>query len=194
MRTDPSHGADFQSRGLKTAPCEGSVSSPLTELLSIMCKQSSKLVQPPNSHTFSQNPGLNNWCIIVGSLLYEPQGKHNKSPEHPCYSQDCSGDSASSDIHSRRLLVVEPRGVEPLSEDQKTRASPSAVCILTFPPPDSHRQDSGFSSFIKSHRPQSLRRLVPCFYDADGLRRRRLRVDDRRLSGESYVIVVVSSF
>ena len=88
---------------------------------------------------------------------------------------------------------VEPRGVEPLSEDQKTRASPSAVCVLTFPPPDSPRQDSGFSSFIKSHRPQSLRRLVPCFFDADDLRRRRLRVDDRRLSGESYVIVVVSS-
>jgi len=90
--------------------------------------------------------------------------------------------------------VVEPRGVEPLSEDQKTRASPSAVCDLTFPLPDSRRQDSGFSSFIKSRRPQSFGRLVPCYYDADGLRRRRLRVDDRRLSGESYVIVVVSSF
>ena len=95
---------------------------------------------------------------------------------------------------NQRCWVVEPRGVEPLSEDQKTRASPSAVCVLTFPPPGSRRQDSGFSSFIKSRRPQSLRRLVPCFYDADGLRRRRLRVDDRRLSGESYVIVVVSSF
>ena len=95
---------------------------------------------------------------------------------------------------NQRCWVVEPRGVEPLSEDQKTRASPSAVCVLTFPPPDSHRQDSGFSSFIKSHRPQSFGRLVPCYYDADGLRRRRLRVDDRRLSGESYVIVVVSSF
>ena len=89
--------------------------------------------------------------------------------------------------------MVEPRGVEPLSEDQKTRASPSAVCILTFPPPNSHRQDSGFSSFIKSHRPQSLRRLVPCIYDADDLRRRRLRVDDRRLGGDCYVTVVVSS-
>ena len=89
---------------------------------------------------------------------------------------------------------VEPRGIEPLSEDQKTRASPSAVCVLTFPPPGSRRQDPGFSSFIKSRRPQSLRRLVPCYYDVDGLRRRRLRVDDRRLSGESYVIVVVSSF
>ena len=88
--------------------------------------------------------------------------------------------------------MVEPRGVEPLSEDQKTRASPSAVCVLTFPLPDSHRQDAGFSSFIKSRRPQSLRQLVPCYYDADGLRGRTLRVDDRRLSGESYVIVVVS--
>ena len=88
--------------------------------------------------------------------------------------------------------VVEPRGVEPLSEDQTNRASPSAVCVLTFPPPISRRQDTGFSSFIKSGRPQSLSRLVPCYYDVDGLRGRTLRVDDRRLSGESYVIVVVS--
>ena len=81
----------------------------------------------------------------------------------------------SSDFSS----VVDPRGVEPLSEDQTTRASPSAVCVLTFPPEDARRQAASFSSFIKSHRPQSLRRLVPCLYDADGLRRRRLRVDDR---------------
>ena len=88
--------------------------------------------------------------------------------------------------------MVEPRGVEPLSEDQKNRASPSAVCDLTFPPSNSHRRDLNFSSFIKSGRPQSLSRLVPCYYDVDGLRGRTLRVDDRRLSGESYVIVVVS--
>ena len=30
--------------------------------------------------------------------------------------------------------AVEPRGVEPLSEDQTNKASPSAVCVLTFPP------------------------------------------------------------
>ena len=95
---------------------------------------------------------------------------------------------------SQGFLLVEPRGVEPLSEDQKTRASPSAVYVLTFPPPDSHRQDSGFSSFIKSRFPQSFEKLVPCYYDADGLRRRRLRVDDRRLSCDCYVFVVVSSF
>ena len=75
--------------------------------------------------------------------------------------------------------MVDPRGVEPLSEDQTTRASPSAVCVLTFPPEDSRRQDSPFSSFIKSHRLQSLRRLVPCLYDAGDPRRRRLRADDR---------------
>ena len=89
-------------------------------------------------------------------------------------------------------VVVEPRGVEPLSEDQKTRASPSAVCVLTFPPPGSRRQDPGISSFIKSRRPQSLRRLVPCYYDVDGLRGRTLRVDDRRLSGDRYEVSFVS--
>ena len=88
--------------------------------------------------------------------------------------------------------MVEPRGVEPLSEDQKTRASPSAVCVLTFPPPGSRRQDPGISSFIKSRRPQSLRRLVPCYYDVDGLRGRTLRVDDRRLSGDRYEVSFVS--
>ena len=90
--------------------------------------------------------------------------------------------------------MVEPRRLELLSEDQTDRASPSAVCVLKFPPLDSRRQDSGFGSFIKSHRLQSLGRLVPCFYDAAGLRRRRLKGDDRGLSRESYVVVVVSSF
>ena len=90
------------------------------------------------------------------------------------------------------IKMVEPRGVEPLSEDQPNKVSPSAVYVLTFPLPDSHRQDSGFSSFIKSHRPQSLRRLVPCFYDAAYLRRRRLRGDDRGLSRESNSVSVVS--
>ena len=88
--------------------------------------------------------------------------------------------------------MVEPRGVEPLSEDQKTRASPSAVCVLTFPPPGSRRQDPGFSSFIKSRRPQSFERLVPCYYDADDLRGRTLRVDGRRLSGDRNDRIVVS--
>ena len=89
-------------------------------------------------------------------------------------------------------VLVEPRGVEPLSEDQKTRASPSAVCVLTFPPPDSHRRDSGFSSFIWSGPLQSLGGLVPCYYDVDGLRGRTLRVDGRRLSGDRNDRIIVS--
>ena len=81
----------------------------------------------------------------------------------------------------RRFHMVEARGVEPLSENPRTRASPSAVCDLTFPLPDSRRQDSGFSSFIKSRRSQSLERLVPCLNDAGYLRRRKLRADVRGL-------------
>ena len=40
-------------------------------------------------------------------------------------------------------FMVEPRGVEPLSEDQIARASPSAVCVLTFPLRNSRQ--TGFS-------------------------------------------------
>ena len=88
--------------------------------------------------------------------------------------------------------MVEVWGVEPQSENQTTGLSPCAFCVLTFPLPHRRRRRYGVSSFIKSHLPQSLSRLVPCFYDADDLRRRRLRVDDRGLSRESYVFVVVS--
>lgn len=94
----------------------------------------------------------------------------------------------------RLKCIMEPRGVEPLSEDRTNEASPSAVHVLTFPLPGSHEQDRGFSSFIKSRAPQSLGALVPCYSDAAGLRRRRLRGDVSQLSCESYVFVVVSSF
>lgn len=90
--------------------------------------------------------------------------------------------------------MVEVWRVELQSESQTTEASPSAVHVLTFPPPHRHGRRYGFSSFIKSHPPQSLGGLVPCICDADDLRRRRLRVDVHGLSRESYVFVVVSSF
>ena len=89
---------------------------------------------------------------------------------------------------------MEARGVEPLSENPRTQASPSAVCVLTFPPAYPRRQGYAFSSFIKSRRSQSLKRLVPCLDDAGDLRRRKLRADVRGLGRESYVVVVVSSF
>ena len=91
-------------------------------------------------------------------------------------------------------MVVEARGVEPLSEDQTAKASPSAVCVLTFPLPDSRRWDAGFSSFIKSHPSQSLNGLVPCIDDAGYLRRRRLRADGHGLSRDGDGIIIVSSF
>ena len=90
--------------------------------------------------------------------------------------------------------MVEARGVEPLSENPRTQASPSAVCVLTFPPARPRRQGRAFSSFIKSRRSQSLERLVPCLNDAGDPRRRKPGADVRGLGRESYVIVVVSSF
>ena len=89
---------------------------------------------------------------------------------------------------------LRPWSVEPLSEDQTAKASPSAVCVLTFPPPDSRRRDAGFSSFIKSHPSQSLNGLVPCIDDAGDLRRRRLRADGHGLSRDGDGIIIVSSF
>ena len=44
------------------------------------------------------------------------------------------------------LLLVEARGIEPLSEKLSARLSTSVVGILTFPPRLSCRQDSRFSS------------------------------------------------
>ena len=37
------------------------------------------------------------------------------------------------DFGSSVTLVVEPRGIEPLSENPSTQLSPSAVCLLKFP-------------------------------------------------------------
>ena len=77
--------------------------------------------------------------------------------------------------------MVEVWGVEPQSESQTAGLSPSAFHDLTFPPPHRRGRRYGFSSFINSHPPQSLDGLVPCFYDAGDLRRRRLRADARGL-------------
>ena len=72
---------------------------------------------------------------------------------------------------------MEARGVEPLSEKRKTKASPSADCVLRFPSENSHRRDWSSGSFINADEAQSFAPPVPCLYDAGGLRRRRLKVD-----------------
>ena len=46
------------------------------------------------------------------------------------------------------IVLVEARGVEPLSENLFTRLSTSVVDILTFPLPHSYRQDYGFSRLL----------------------------------------------
>jgi len=46
--------------------------------------------------------------------------------------------------------LVEARGVEPLSEDIPTKASPGAASVLIFPSPGSLWQDTGLGSFICS--------------------------------------------
>jgi len=79
------------------------------------------------------------------------------------------------------FFLVEVWGVEPQSENQTTGLSTCVFCVLTFPLPCLRRRSYGFSSFIRSHLPQSLGRLVPCFCSAGYLRRRRLRADVRGL-------------
>ena len=47
-----------------------------------------------------------------------------------------------------RQIVVEVRRIELLSEKATAELSPSAVRVLTFPPPSAHERAQGFSSFI----------------------------------------------
>lgn len=76
-------------------------------------------------------------------------------------------------------FVVEARGVEPLSENPRNQASPSAVCVLGFPLSSPRRQGHEFGSFIKSGLPQSLSKFVPRLNDAGLPRRGRLGADVR---------------
>lgn len=73
--------------------------------------------------------------------------------------------------------MVESRGVEPLSENLSARLSPSAADHFRFPRPIPYRQGMGFGSFIKSHLPQSLGRLVPHIDDAGYRSRGKRRAD-----------------
>ncbi len=93
--------------------------------------------------------------------------------------------------------MVEPRGVEPLSENLSTRLSTSVAYVLIFPPSGSRKQDPGFSSFIKSRPRQSLRGLVPHINDARIRRRGHRRADGHCLSSngcEVYFVVWFLNF
>ena len=55
-------------------------------------------------------------------------------------TQDSHSDVTIDDLSSSRVVLVEPRGVEPLSESAATRTSPGAVCRLRFPPRHAGKQ------------------------------------------------------
>ena len=63
-------------------------------------------------------------------------------------------------------LMVEARGIEPLSEDRITGFSPSAGRILDFPCPSACERAMGLGSFILPASPQSLGGPVPHINDA----------------------------
>ena len=91
-------------------------------------------------------------------------------------------------------IMVEARGVEPLSENLSARLSPSAADHFRFPRPIPYRQGMGFGSFIKSHLPQSLGRLVPHIDDARDPGRGQPGTDGHCLSSDRYEIRFVSYF
>lgn len=57
--------------------------------------------------------------------------------------------------------VVEARGIEPLSEDSATWASPSAACVLEFPHVHAHRQAYTLGSFINPTRSKAYAGWFP---------------------------------
>lgn len=70
---------------------------------------------------------------------------HNLGQNKNPYSNESDFFNPNS---SSKDLLVEARGVEPLSENLFTRLSTSVVDILTFPLPHSYRQDYGFSRLL----------------------------------------------
>ena len=60
-------------------------------------------------------------------------------------------------LSGRVFLLVEARRVELLSENKFTGPSPSAVNLLTFPPPHAGLQAYGFSSFMMHDAFKALR-------------------------------------
>ena len=171
------------------------------------CSNESPIVKTEAEQSFCYAPKEESGCILSkrfsGRLLLRQWRRRKK--ERNIHNSGCicrfalefcnyKKERTETLYQSFSPFMVEVWGVEPQSENRTTGLSPCAFYVLTFPLPRRCRRRCGFSSFIKSRPPQSLSGLVPCFYDADGLRRRRLRVDDRGLSRESYVFVVVSSF
>ena len=54
-------------------------------------------------------------------------------------------------------ILVELRGVEPLSENPSNRTSSITAALLTFPPRNAGQQAFRFSSFINTYQPAKLK-------------------------------------
>ena len=78
---------------------------------------------------------------IFGCGLYTINNSTNMST----YS---NGSNFFSHNSSSKVLLVELRGIEPLSEDPFIQASPITVYVLTFPLTYAHKQAYAISSFI----------------------------------------------
>ncbi len=61
-----------------------------------------------------------------------------------CNTQDGHFDVDLKEVSSLKGQLVEPRGVEPLSESTFTVTSPGAVCLLGFPPRRAGKQARRF--------------------------------------------------
>jgi len=87
------------------------------------------------------------------NVIYETEGQkiEGKNPR----KGGCHAALTAWHLYSPKLMV-EARGVEPLSETISTRTSPGAALIFLFPHCNAQGQAVQFGSFISSDQPQSF--------------------------------------
>ena len=87
---------------------------------------------------------------IFGCGLYTINNSTNMST----YS---NGSKFFSHNSSSKVLLVDLRGIEPLSESPSIQVSSITVAVLAFPPAHAQRQAYALSSFISSSIPAKLK-------------------------------------
>ena len=112
----------------------------------LYCSNESPIVKTEAEQSFCYAPKEESGCILSkrfsGRLLLRQWRRRKK--ERNIHNSGCicrfalefcnyKKERTETLYQSFSPFMVEPRGVEPLSEDQIARASPSAVCVLTFP-------------------------------------------------------------
>ena len=93
---------------------------------------------------------------------------------------------------NHRAILVEVRGVEPLSEDLSTRISPSAAAVQVFPFLLPRRRGNRSGSFIDPASRKALAGSFPILNDARICNDRSLQADALRyLSSNGKCVIVV---